>query len=47
MESDEGVAGFGKVESAPLDRWADGVGDGGVTKDLLEMVAVHNKPAAA
>ena len=42
MESDEGVAGFGKVKSAPFDRWTDGMGDSGVAKDLLEMVAVHN-----
>jgi hypothetical protein len=34
---------LGKSESAALDCWTDGNGNVGVTKDVVEMGAVHNK----
>jgi hypothetical protein len=43
LEGDESVTGFGKVESPPF----DGVGDGSVAQNLLEVGAVHGESAAA
>jgi len=43
LEGDESGTGFGKVESPPF----DGVGDGSVAQNLLEVGAVHGESAAA
>ena len=41
LRSIKASLGFGKVESAALDRWADGMANSGVAQDLMEMGAVH------
>jgi hypothetical protein len=47
VESDQGIAGLGKAKPSALDGRTDGLGNGGVPKDLTKMGAVHKQSAAA